>query len=100
MSGGPLRLPSSEESLAVSIVTTFHACSRSLAGAGRPGEADSCGRHGGPGCGTVLPRVHGAVYAPRAPPLLLPQLLQTVPGADLSGPELHPRQRTVLLPSV
>ena len=100
MPGGPLRLLSSEESPAVSIVTAFHACSRSLAGAGRLGEADSCGHHGGPECGAVLPRVHGAVHAARAAPLLLPQLLQTVPGADLGVPELHPRQRTVLLPSV
>lgn len=81
-------------------MTVFRTCSRSLVGAGGLGEAGGCRRHGGAGRSAVLSRVHGAVYTCGAAPLLLPQLLQTVPGADLDVPELHPRQRTVLLPSV
>lgn len=78
------------KSLAVSIVTCLtQPCSVPVLEAwwgGRLGKATAAME----ALGSALScRVHGAVLAPCAAPLLLPQLLQAVPGADLGVPALH-----------
>lgn len=56
--------------------------------------------HGNLETDAVMPRVSGAVHAPRPGAALHTQLLQTMPGEDHATPELSPRQWVFPLPAV